>query len=87
MVSTNISSTDAARNLGDCLAKIKHTGETFILSKNDKPVAVLGPLPGARTVTLREVWETWRKLPADAGFADDLETVNKTDRPPRNPWA
>ena len=32
-----ISTSEAARNLGDVLARIKHTGETFILHKNDKP--------------------------------------------------
>lgn len=83
---TPISSTEAARNLGDCLARIKHAGETFILSKNDKPVAALGPLPGSRTITLRELWNLWQKLPADPAFADDLETVNRADRPARNPW-
>jgi antitoxin (DNA-binding transcriptional repressor) of toxin-antitoxin stability system len=85
-MATKISSTEAARNLGDCLAKIKHTGETFILSKNEKPVATLGPLPGTRTVTFRKLWELWRKLPADPGFADDLEAVNNADQPPKNPW-
>jgi antitoxin (DNA-binding transcriptional repressor) of toxin-antitoxin stability system len=84
---TVISTTEAARNLGDCLARIKHTGETFILSKNDKPVAALGPLPGRKTVTLRELWDVWQKLPADSGFADDLESVNRADRAPKNPWA
>jgi antitoxin (DNA-binding transcriptional repressor) of toxin-antitoxin stability system len=81
-----ISTTEAARNLGDCLARIKHTGESFILHKNDKPVAALGPLPGARTITFRELWELWRKLPPDPKFADDLEAVNRADRPPKNPW-
>jgi antitoxin (DNA-binding transcriptional repressor) of toxin-antitoxin stability system len=81
-----ISTTEAARNLGDYLARIRHTGETFILHKNDKPVAALGPLSRTRTVTLREFWELWRKLPADPEFADDLEAVNKADRPPKNPW-
>jgi antitoxin (DNA-binding transcriptional repressor) of toxin-antitoxin stability system len=82
-----ISTTEAARNLGDYIARIKHTGETFILQKNDKVVAALGPLSRTRTVTLREFWNLWRRLPPDPGFADDLEAVNKADRAPRNPWA
>lgn len=45
-----ISTTEAARNLGDFLARIKHTGETFILHKNEKPVAALGPAPGTPTI-------------------------------------
>ena len=86
-MNTVISATEAARNLGDCLARIKHTGETFILSKNDKPVATLGPIAGATTVTLREIWDLWRTLPGDPTFADDLAAVNSADRPPKNPWA
>lgn len=85
-MSKTISTTEAARNLGDCIARIKHTGETFILSKNEKPVAALGPLPTARTVTFRELWAAWQKLPPDPGFADALEAINRADRPPKNPW-
>ena len=85
-MSTPISTTEAARNLGDCLARIKHTGETFILSKNDRPVATLGPLPGAKTVRLREIWELWQKLPSDPAFAADLARVNRADRAPKNQW-
>jgi antitoxin (DNA-binding transcriptional repressor) of toxin-antitoxin stability system len=86
-MATPISATEAARNLGECLARIKHTGETFILSKNDKPVASLGPLPRRPTTTLQELWDIWQRFPADPGFADDLEAVNRADRPPHNPWA
>jgi antitoxin (DNA-binding transcriptional repressor) of toxin-antitoxin stability system len=82
----HISTTEAARSLGDCIARIKHTGETFILRKNDKPVAALGPAPGTRTITFRELWEAWKKMPADPTFANDLEAVNRADRPPKNPW-
>jgi antitoxin (DNA-binding transcriptional repressor) of toxin-antitoxin stability system len=81
-----ISTTEAARNLGDFLAGIKHTGETFILHKNEKPVAVLGPAPGTPTITFRQFYELWRKLPDDPEFADDLKAVNKADRPPKDPW-
>jgi hypothetical protein len=56
------------------------------LHKNDKPVAALGPLSRTRTVTLRELWKLWQKLPVDPEFADGLEAVNKADRPPKNPW-
>ncbi len=54
-----ISSTEAARNLGDCMARIRHTGDRYIVSRNDKPVAMLGPLPGSGWVTLRELVDLW----------------------------
>jgi antitoxin (DNA-binding transcriptional repressor) of toxin-antitoxin stability system len=85
-MSIRISSTEAARNLGDCLARIKHTGETFVLTKNQKPVALLAPLPAPRTAPLKKVLEALRALPSDPGFADDLERVNAADRPLDNPW-
>ncbi len=85
-MSTEISSTEVARHLGDCLARIKHAGETFILTRNDKPVAVLGPLPAPRTASLKNVCEALREIPVDPGFADDLERVNAADKPLENPW-
>lgn len=85
-MSVTISSTEAARRFGDYIARIKHTGETFILTKNDKPVAVMGPLPAPRTTSLSKVFESLREIPADPGFSDDLERVNAVDRPLENPW-
>lgn len=84
-MSVKISSTKAARNLGDCLARIKHAGETFVLTKNDKPVALLAPLPAPRTAPLKDVVEALRQLPPDPGFSDALEEVNASDRPLENP--
>jgi antitoxin (DNA-binding transcriptional repressor) of toxin-antitoxin stability system len=75
-----ISSTDAARNLGECLARIKYTGDRYILMKNNKPVAELGPVSGARGATLRDAWRAMRELRADDDFANDLERVNAADR-------
>jgi len=36
--------------------------------------------------TLKDVVRLWRSGPSDDAFADDLETVNRSDRPLRNPW-
>lgn len=35
MITTTISTTEAARHLGDYLARVKHKGEHFLLTKND----------------------------------------------------
>lgn len=83
---TKISSTEAARNLGDFLARIKHAGHSFILMKNNRPVAELGPLPGANPATLKDVWDAMCEVEADADFAEDLERVNGSDRVLENPW-
>jgi antitoxin (DNA-binding transcriptional repressor) of toxin-antitoxin stability system len=83
---TRISSTEAARHLGECLARIKHAGERFVIVKNNKPVAELGPVAGADASTLRTLWEALRAESVDDGFADDLERVNRSDRVLENPW-
>jgi antitoxin (DNA-binding transcriptional repressor) of toxin-antitoxin stability system len=81
-----ISSTEAARNLGECLARIRHRGDRFILTKNRRPVAELGPVSGTRRCTLRALWTAMRESRADEDFARDLERVNASDAPLENPW-
>lgn len=36
--------------------------------------------------TLADLVRVLHTTPADADFADDLETVNRADRPLANPW-
>ena len=84
---TTISTTEAARHLGDYLARVKHKGEHFLLTKNDQPIAELSPAPGSRRATWGELRAATARLPRDPAFADDLESVNRADQPPDNPWA
>ena len=82
-----ISSTEAVRSFGDQLSRVRHTGETILICKNDHPVATLGPPPGNARLTVGEFVRAWRDLGFDPGFADDLESVNRDDKPLENPWA
>lgn len=84
---TTISTTEAARHLGDYLARVKHKGERFLLTKNDLPVAELSPTVGMRRATWGELKAAVMRLPHDPSFADDLEKVNDSDQPAANPWA
>lgn len=84
---TRISSTDAARNLGEYLARIKHKGEAFLIVRNNKPIAELGPVSGLRGATVGTLWTALREVSVDAGFAEDLERVNSMDAVMKNPWA
>jgi len=81
-----LSTTEAARHLGDCLARIKHTGDRFVLTKSGRPVAELGPVPGARRTTLRMLLEAMREVEVDEDFAEDIERVNSADTVMENPW-
>ena len=86
MKATPISTTEAARHLGDYLARVKHKGEHFLLTKNDQPIAELLPASGSRRATWGEIVAVTERLPHDPTFADDLEKVNETDQLAADPW-
>jgi len=81
-----ISSTEAVRRFGDCLARIKYRGDHFVITRNDEPVAELVPALAARRATWAELEEAVKGLPFDPTFADDLAEVNEADQIPANPW-
>ena len=87
MTPITITSTEAARHLGDYLARVKHKGEHFLLTKNDQPIAELLPATGSRRATWADLRAATARLPRDPAFADDLESVNRADTPSANPWA
>ncbi len=82
-----ISSTEAVRNFGDCLARIRYRGDSFLITRNDQAVAELVPAAGTRRARWGELVAAVAGLPHDPGFADDLERVNDADQIPANPWA
>lgn len=83
---TEITSTAAVRQFGDCLARIKYRGEVFVITRNDEPVAELMPVGGRRRASWGEVHRALAGLALDPGFADDLERVNEADATGENPW-
>lgn len=84
---TTISSTEAARHLGEVLARVRHAGESFIVTKSDKPLARVVPISTPKQATGAEIMAALEGLPVDPGFADDLERVNRLDTISDNPWA
>jgi antitoxin (DNA-binding transcriptional repressor) of toxin-antitoxin stability system len=60
-------------------------GESFILTKSDKPLARLVPIARTRRPLGSAIMDALVGLPHDPGFADDLEKVNRMDRPAENP--
>ena len=81
-----ITSTEAARNLGEYLARIKHRGDRFVITRNNRPVAELGPVSGARETSLAELWSAMREVLPDEEFAADLQRANESDTALGNPW-
>jgi prevent-host-death family protein len=82
----SITSTEAARHLGDYLARVKDNGERFLVTKNDEPVAELSPAGGSRRATWGELKAAMIGHTFDADFADDLERVNESDQLASDPW-
>ena len=72
--------------MGDVLSRVKHTGESFMLTKSEKPVARLVRFSASSRASGAEIMKALNALPWDPGFADDLERVNRMDRIPENPW-
>jgi prevent-host-death family protein len=81
-----ISSTEAVRNFGDCLARIKYRKETIVITKSNKPVAELRPIAAEPRGTVGDFVRHWRLDPEDATFGDDLERANSKELPNPNPW-
>jgi antitoxin (DNA-binding transcriptional repressor) of toxin-antitoxin stability system len=82
-----ITSTEAVRNFGDCLARIKHLKETLVITKSNKPVAELRPLVEEPRGTVADLLRIWVRNPDDPDFAGDLDRANSKDIPEINPWA
>ena len=64
-------------------------GERFTVTVAGRPVAELGPLPGARALAAPErLAAILTENPPDPSFADDLRRMRQEDREAaRDPWA
>ncbi|HUA73128.1 MAG TPA: type II toxin-antitoxin system prevent-host-death family antitoxin [Solirubrobacteraceae bacterium] len=64
-------------------------GERFTVTVAGRPVAELGPLPGARSLAPPErLVAILAENPPDPGFAEDLHRMRQEDRDSaRDPWA
>ena len=84
---SKITATELARTLGDVLGRIRYRGDSFVVERNGEPVARIAPLPSAAASSLIEGFGAWKSGASDVGdFAADLDEVNRTDRPPTDPW-
>ena len=83
---TRISSTDLVRSIGRILRKVRFQGESFVIERNGREVAVLMPLQARPRRSLKQVLSTWMASgPPDLDFAAALEQVGREDRPLEDP--
>ena len=90
-MSAVVSATEAARRLGDLLARVRYRGETFLIRRGRAIVARLGPADtvGVSGAEAARIWERHSRLGAKeaAAFERDLRAVRKTARQAvKSPW-
>jgi len=90
-MTSTLTVTEMARKFADYINRVAYRGDRFILTRGNKPVAEIRPLP--RKLTGREFAEIWKSLPhltpeEAEEFGRDIdaarEELNKI--PIRDPW-
>ena len=85
---TSVTATELARKLGDLLSRIRYRHESFVVERNGKPIARMGPADTMPPPALSDALAAWSGAgTADPTFASDLKRVRAADKPPKNPWA
>ena len=83
--------TEVVRHFADYVNRVAYRGERFILTRSDRPVAELGPVPaGKRLEELAAILAALPRLSAAEAesFAAELETARSelARGPVRDPW-
>ena len=83
-----ISASEASRNFSAVLNSAEH-GETTVVTRGGRSVAMIVPAPRANGEALRELFARWREHPAlddafEANIAEARETANA--RQDSDPW-
>ena len=85
-----IAATDAAKNFGHLVSRVREEGATYIVERGGKPVARISPV-GVTGSTMAALKTLVAARPqADAGYGRAVErAVRRHNRPRlhRNPWA
>ncbi len=87
MSEIHVSSTELVRSIGDILGRLRYRGDSFIVEKNGKPIAILSPYAGPAHRTLKDVLGAWLDAgERDEDFADLLDEIGLSDAPLGDPW-
>ena len=89
MKHTTITVTEASRNFADCINRAHYQNTTFVLLKNGKPFARIGP-DHEKRCTGRELAEAMSKTQLTAGeateWSEDLRKARKSLKAPADKW-
>ena len=87
----SIAATDAAKNFGRLVDRVRETGATYVVERHGRPIAQIGPVAAPRTRTLRDLARIARTIPRldEEALRYIEQGVDRLNRPevPANPWA
>ena len=85
-----IAATDAAKNFGELVDRVREEGVTYVIERHGRPVAQIGPIETAKPKTLRNLIEA---LGAEPTLDEDVlkyieEGIALYNQPevPKNRW-
>ena len=82
-----IAQRELRNHVGSVLRRAEH-GERFTITVNGRPVAELGPLPGARSAAAAERFGAiLAETPVDEAWGEELRAMRENDRASAyEPW-
>jgi prevent-host-death family protein len=85
-----IAATDAAKNFGRLVDRVREEGATYVIERHGRAVAQIGPVEPTRRTTLRNLVDAVRAAPKldEETLRYIEEGIKMLNRPevPRNPW-
>jgi prevent-host-death family protein len=88
--SNRIAATDAAKNFGRLVDRVREEGATYVIERHGRPMAQIGPVEPAKRTTLRGFAEFMRTAPKldEETLRYIEEGIKKFNQPtvPQNKW-
>jgi prevent-host-death family protein len=79
-----LSATEAARRFSEMLNAVERRGETFVVVRNGRPVARIGPAPAAHGAAVKSALRSHRR---DPEWASELDELRKALRIEERHWS
>ena len=89
--SESVAATDAAKNFGRLVDRVREEGVTYVIERHGRPVARIGPVTTEEPKTLRglvEYLKTAPKLDEEVlRYIEEGIAIYNRPEVPKNPWA
>ena len=86
-----VAATDAAKNFGRLVDRVREEGVTYVIERHGRPVAQIGPVTTEEPKTLRglvEYLKTAPKLDEEVRrYIEEGIAIYNRPEVPKNPWA